>query len=83
MSAAYSFSIRSAVEQSTVPLVTLTTTGTLAPVRVVPHGVPAGVAPAEALAWPDAPDAAEHPASKLSKKIPAMSSGRRIVTEEL
>jgi hypothetical protein len=32
-----------AVAQSTLPLVTFTTTGTLAPVRVVPHAFPDGV----------------------------------------
>ncbi len=42
--AAKSFSMPSAVAQDTDPLVTLTMTGTLAPVRVVPQASPEGVA---------------------------------------
>src|SRR5215469_5332930 len=63
------------------------TTGTLAPVRVVPQDVPAGVAPAVAFAavapWPDladTPEAAEHPASKLSMTTRMVAPGRRILT---
>src|SRR5215472_4947297 len=54
------------------------TTGTLAPVRVVPQGVPAAVAPWLGLAG--APEAPEHPASKLSTTTRMVAPGRRILT---
>jgi hypothetical protein len=72
-SEAYSFVTLMAIRQSTCPLVTFTTTGTLAPVRVTPHAFPdgvgwtagAGTAPAVAGELAE-PGAAEQPAARMA-----------------